>query len=168
MKKHLPLIALAVWVHGTAPVQAAPFEDPRTDWTGNGKFRSEVDGPVRQAKCRVTSEPVGGGAGFNLFGKCAAPSGSATIDLKIERRSGGQIAGALGSSVIDGTIQLVGTESATGVALVSREPLDIDDQDMRFQIELDWPSPGTLTLNEWLTPISGGGTTQIVWITLSN
>ncbi len=166
MPRLIRLVIAAGMVFGASIAPASPLIEAPISWGGEGQFRAELDGPVRKARCRLASEPSETAAGFRLSGKCAAPSGSATIDLRVERRSGGRISGAMGSSVIEGTIQLSGTESDNGVVLLSREPLSIDGQEMDFQIELSWPSPGTMTLNEWLTPVGGGETTQIVWVTL--
>jgi hypothetical protein len=151
----------------TAPAGASPLEDAPASWRGSGEFKTEMTGPAHEASCRIDTAPLTGADGFSVSGKCASPSGSATINLSIQRVGQGRVAAAMGSSVLDEVVQMSGREGENGITLVSRAPLDFDDQDVSLQIDLKWPSANAITINEWVTPINAGTMTQIVWMTLN-
>jgi len=159
------LCASAV-LFGTFAAAGPTIPKSQVNWQGEGKFRNKIDGPVRSAKCRVSGIPETAPISLRLKGKCAAPSGSASFDLALSLGGGSKPTGLLTTSVLKSDVHLNGTETSDGVALVSTKPLDVDGVPMTLQLDLKWSANGQLTMNEWLTPVDGGATVQIVWITL--
>lgn len=146
---------------GSAEAQAQSLAEALAgDWVGTGTLANGYEAAPQTGRCRVEIAQGEDKAVLDITGTCAIPSGRSRFALRAVLDGDNRVRAAARANGVEGTTQYAGTVTRTGLDIVSRAPVILDDAQFQSRFVIKLPAKNAFRMLHWLQPADAASARQ--------
>ncbi|MCI2398943.1 hypothetical protein [Aliiroseovarius subalbicans] len=136
-------------------------------WQGEGRIAPSATAPLERGRCRVDVSQSADATQADVIGKCVVAGGASNVSMRFVKGAGTSVRAGVWSAATDKTVQFAGRSDATGLAMTSLEPIEVDGVTYEARVDVDFTGNDAFTLKQILREPGDDGWRLIVDMSFS-